>query len=146
MTDVLLLDLLLAALLIGYVIYGFRSGLSRSAFVIAGVIAGVVASYFLTPIVSNWVPWAWIRPGVTIATLLLLVAAGHTVGSAIGRGVRRGIEKTALSGLDRVLGGLVTGIAAALIAAVVGTSIGQLGFPALSRAIAGSTVLRTINT
>ncbi|MDP3208855.1 MAG: MarP family serine protease [Rhodoglobus sp.] len=146
MTDVLLLDLLLMALLIGYVIYGFSSGLSRSAFVIAGVVAGVVASFFLTPLVTNWVPWAWIRPGVTVATLLILVAAGHALGSAIGRAVRRGIAKTALSGLDRVLGALVTGVAAALIAAVVGTSVGQLGFPALSRAIAGSTVLRTINT
>ncbi len=145
MTDVLLLDLLLVVLLLAYVIYGFRNGLSRSVFVIAGVVAGVIASYFLAPVVTAWVPWAWVRPGVTIAALVLLVGAGHALGSAVGRGVRRGIEKTALSGLDRVLGAIVTGIAAALIAAVVGTSVGQLGFPALSRAIAGSTVLRTIN-
>ncbi len=146
MTDVRVLDLLLVVLLVGYVIYGFRTGLSRSIFVIAGVVAGVVASYFLAPVVLTWVPWAWIRPGVTIATLLVLVGAGHALGSALGRGVRRGIEKTALSGVDRVLGAIVTGIAAALIASVVGTSVGQLGFPALSRVIAGSTVLRTINT
>ncbi len=144
MSDVLVLDLLLAALLVGYTVYGFRTGLSGSIFVIAGVVAGVVASIFIAPLVSSWVPWAWIRPGLTIATLLLLVGAGHALGSLIGRGVRRGIEKSALSGLDRLLGALLTGIAAALIASVVGAGVGQLGFPALSRAIAGSTVLRTI--
>jgi S1-C subfamily serine protease len=59
--------------------------------------------------------------------------------------VRRGIARSPLSGLDRFLGAIVTGVAAALIAAVVSTSVSQLGVPVLSKAIAGSNVLRTIN-
>jgi len=146
MSDALILDILLVILLLGYVVYGFVNGLSRSLFVIAGVVAGAIAAYFLVPIVSAWVPWAWFRPGATIAATLLLILAGHALGSTVGKGVRSGIEKTALSGIDRLLGAALTGIAAALIASVVGASVGQLGFPLLSRAIAGSSVLRTIST
>lgn len=146
MTEALVLDILLVVLLLCYIVYGFRNGLSRSLFVIAGVVAGVIAAFFLVPLVSAWVPWPVARPVITIVATLVLVAAGHALGSAVGRGIRRGIERTPLSGLDRLLGAIVTGIAAALVAAVVGTSVGQLGFPLLSRAIAGSAVLRTINT
>jgi len=145
MTDAIVLDVLLIVLLIAYVIYGFRNGLSRSAFVIAGVVAGAIAAYFVVPLVTGWVAWAWVRPVVTIAATVLLVAAGHALGSTVGRGIRRGIERTPLSGLDRLLGAIVTGVAAALVASVVGSTVSQLGVPVLSRAAAGSTVLRTIS-
>lgn len=145
MTDAIVLDVLLIVLLIAYVIYGFRNGLSRSAFVIAGVVAGAIAAYFVVPLVTGWVAWAWVRPVVTIAATVLLVAAGHALGSTVGRGIRRGIERTPLSGLDRLLGAVVTGVAAALVASVVGSTVSQLGVPVLSRAAAGSTVLRTIS-
>ncbi len=146
MTDALILDILLVILLVGYIVYGFVNGLSRSLFVIAGVVAGAIAAYFVVPIVTGWIPWVWLRPGATIAATVLLVLAGHALGSAVGRGVRSGIERTALSGLDRLLGAVLTGIAAALIASVVGASVGQLGVPVLSQAIAGSSVLRSIST
>lgn len=146
MTDAIVLDVLLIVLLIAYVVYGFRNGLSRSAFVIAGVVAGAIAAYFVVPLVTGWVAWAWVRPVVAIAATVLLVAVGHALGSTVGRGIRRGIERTPLSGLDRLLGAVVTGVAAALVASVVGSTVSQLGVPVLSRAAAGSTVLRTIST
>ena len=145
MTDAIVLDVLLIVLLIAYVVYGFRNGLSRSIFVIAGVVAGAIAAFFVVPLVTGWVAWSLARPVVTIAVTVALVAAGHALGSSLGRGIRRGIERTPLSGLDRLLGAVVTGIAAALVASVVGATVSQLGVPVLSRATAGSAVLRTIN-
>jgi len=145
MTDAIVLDVLLIVLLIAYVVYGFRNGLSRSIFVIAGVVAGAIAAFFVVPLVTGWVAWSLARPVVTIAVTVALVAAGHALGSSLGRGIRRGIERTPLSGLDRLLGAVVTGIAAALVASVVGSTVSQLGVPVLSRATAGSAVLRTIN-
>ena len=47
MTDAIVLDVLLIVLLIAYVVYGFRNGLSRSIFVIAGVVAGAIAAFFV---------------------------------------------------------------------------------------------------
>jgi uncharacterized membrane protein required for colicin V production len=143
-TEALVLDVLLGIALLAYVVYGFRNGLSRSLFVIAGVIGGVIAAYFLAPVVAEWVPFPILRLGVTVVIAIGLVAAGHALGAAIGRGVRKGIERSPLSGLDRLLGALVTGIVAALVASMLAFSVGQLGVPLLSRAIAGSAVLRTI--
>lgn len=144
MNEALALDVLLVLVLLAYVVYGVRHGLSRTVFVIAGVIGGVVAAYFLAPIVGAWVPVPFLRLGVTILVAIGLVIAGHALGSAIGRGVRRGVEQTPLGSLDRLLGGLVAGVAAALVTSMLAFSVAQLGVPLLSRAILGSTVLRVI--
>jgi len=145
MTESLVLDVLLVVMLVSYLAYGLRNGLSSTIFAIAGVVAGVIAAFFVAPLVSAWVPIPTLRLIVTIVAVVGLVTAGHALGAAIGRGIRRGIARSPLSGLDRILGAIVTVVAAALIAAVVSTSVAQLGVPLLSKAIAGSNVLRTIN-
>ena len=144
MNEPLGLDLLLLLVLVAYLAYGVRNGLSRSLFVIAGVVAGVISAYFLAPVVGDSVPIPFLRIGATVFVAVALIIAGHWIGSAIGRGVRRGVEQTPLSGLDRLLGGVVTTVAAALVASVLSFSVAQLGIPSLSRAVAGSTVLRVI--
>lgn len=146
MTESLILDVALVLMLLGYVVYGFRNGLSRTAFTLAGIIAGVIAAFFLAPLVATLVPVPFLRLGVTIAVAIGLVAVGHAVGSAIGRFLRRGILHSPLSGIDRLLGGVVMGVVAALVASVVSFSVSQLGVPYLSRAIAGSSFLRIVNT
>jgi len=145
-TESIILDILLVLMLIGYIAYGFRNGLSRSVFTLAGIIAGIVAAFFLAPVVANLVPVPFLRLGVTIVVAIGFVAVGHAVGSAIGRFIRRGILHSPLSGVDRVLGAIVTGVVAALVASMVAFSVSQLGVPVLSRAIAGSTVLRIVST
>lgn len=145
MPESIALDVILIVVLIGYIAYGIRSGLSRSVFVIVGIIAGIIAALLLTPIVTAWVPFPIARPFVTVIVALGLVVLGHAIGSAIGRAIRGGVAKSPLSGFDRLLGGIVTGIVAALVASMVAFSVGQLGVPLLSRAIAGSAVLRTIH-
>ncbi|MDO7881678.1 MarP family serine protease [Antiquaquibacter soli] len=145
-TESIVLDVLLVVMLLGYLVYGFRAGLSHAVFAFAGIVGGVVAAFFLVPIVSAWVPISTLRPVVTVVSALGLIALGNLLGTLIGRSARRGVEESPLSGLDRLLGAIATGVAAALIASVVGFSVGQLGVPVLSRAIAGSSVLRTIDS
>lgn len=132
--------------LLGYVVYGFSSGLSRSVFTIVGIIAGMIAAFFLAPVIANLLPIPFLRLGATIAVAIGFVAIGHAVGAGVGRYVRRGILHSPLSGLDRVLGAAVTGIVAALVASMVAFSVSQLGVPTLSKAIAGSTFIRIVNT
>ncbi len=146
MTESLILDVLLVLMLVGYVVYGFRNGLSRTVFTIAGIIAGIIAAFFLAPLIANLVPVAFLRLGLTIVVAIGFVAIGHALGSAIGRFIRRGILHSPLSGIDRVLGALATGIVAALVASMVSFSVGQLGVPILSKAISGSTFLRIVST
>lgn len=144
MTGSGVLDIVLGLLLLGYAIYGFTNGLLHSVAAVVGVIAGVIGAFFLAPIVAGWMPLPVLRPIATIVVALVLVGLGHWIGYSIGRTIRRGVERTPLSAIDRLLGGIATTIVAALVASVVGFSVGQLGVPVLSQAIAGSTVLRVI--
>lgn len=145
MTESLILDVILGVLLIGYLVYGLRHGLTRSGAVIAGVVAALVGAWFIVPVVWAWIPFPVLRPLAAILLVLGLVAAGHALGSAIGHALRRGVSRTPLSWIDRLLGGGATVVVAALVASVVASSLSTLGVPMLSRAITGSTVLRTIS-
>ena len=141
-----LLDLLLVLLLVGYLVYGYLNGFVRSLGTIVGIAAGVVAAFFAVPLVGSWVPSPVWRIAATVAVAVGLVLAGHAAGAAVGHAIRRRVERTPLRVIDRVLGAAVTGIAAALVASVLAFSVGSLGVPLLSRAIATSAVLRAIDT
>ncbi|MDQ4137909.1 MAG: serine protease, partial [Actinomycetota bacterium] len=65
----LLLDILLVLLLVGYLAYGLRAGLLRSAFPLLGIVAGAVAGILLLPVLTSMVP----DPGWRIAASIALV-------------------------------------------------------------------------
>jgi len=140
-----LLDLLLLVLLAGYVFSGYRRGLLHSVFALLGVAAGAVVAYFAIPLVGSWVPQPMWRIVATVFVAIALVVFGHSLGASIGRRVRSSLKKSPLRFVDRLLGAVVTGVAAALIAALLALSVTALGVPALSQAIGSSTVLRGIS-
>ncbi|TFD45156.1 MarP family serine protease [Cryobacterium frigoriphilum] len=140
-----ILDLLLVLLLIVSLINGYRSGLFRSVFGILGLVAGGVAAYFVVPIVGAWVPEPEWRTPASIAAALLLIFIGLSIGGSIGSVLRRGVKAIKLGPIDRVLGGVFTAAAAALVASMVAMSVGSLGVPFLSPAIASSTVISGID-
>ncbi|MGL4339082.1 MAG: MarP family serine protease [Rhodoglobus sp.] len=146
MTESIFLDIIVGVTLVCYVFHGMLTGLSRNIFVIAGVIAGVIAAFFLAPLAAQQVPIPLMRPVATIAAAVMLVALGSAIGTALGRWIRRGVALSPLSGVDRALGAVTSGVLAALIASVIAFSASQLGVPLLSRAIAGSAILRTISS
>jgi len=139
-----LLDLLLLVVLLGYVAYGINNGLARSVFVVGGIVAGIIAAMVLAPAAAQAIPFPQARVAVTILTAIGLIAVGHAIGAAIGRRLRRDLEESKLRGVDRIAGGLVVGLLAALVISTVSFSVAQLGVPVLSRTIAGSAVIRTI--
>jgi len=140
-----ILDAILILLMLAYFSYGWIAGFVRSLFGLAGIALGGIGAFFAIPLVGSWVPWPeWRLPFILAATILLVVA-GQALGSAIGRALGRRVEETKLGVLDRLAGALVNAAVAALIASMVLFSIGALGVPLLSQAIAGSSVLRTID-
>jgi len=145
MTSSVVLDVVLVGLLIAYLIYGYRAGLARSVFVIAGVVAGATAAFFAAPRVGPWVPAASWRLAATLGVAIALIVVGQSIGVAIGRAVRRHVGRARLGGVDRVLGAAATTIAAALGISVLAASVGALGVPEFSRAVAQSATLRTIS-
>ncbi len=141
-----ILDLLLVLLLIGSLFSGYRSGLIGSLSGIAGIVAGGIAALFLVPLIGSWVPDPeWRTPAALVAALVLMTA-GFSIGESIGFALRRRAHRTKLRVVDRVLGAGVAVVASALVASMLAFSIGSLGVPFLSPAIASSQVVRTINS
>ena len=141
-----ILDALLVLLLLAYLSYGYAVGFARSMFGLAGILLGGVAAFFSVPLIGAWIPFPEWRLPIIIAALILLIAAGQSLGAWVGRLLRRGLDKARLSVLDRIAGAAANVVVAALVSSMVAFSVGALGVPVLSQAIAGSSVLRAIDT
>lgn len=140
-----ILDAFLVLLILAYLSFGWIVGFIRSMFGLAGIVAGGIAAFFAIPLVGSWIPWPDWRLPIILVCVFALIAAGQTVGTLVGRAIGRRVEETRLGIVDRIAGAIVNAIVTALIASMVAFSIGSLGVPLLSQAIAGSTVLRTID-
>ncbi|MDJ0322474.1 MarP family serine protease [Cryobacterium sp. PH31-AA6] len=141
-----IVDLLLILLLVSYLASGFRSGLIGSLSSIVGLIAGGIAAYFLVPLVGTWVPAAEWRTVATLATAGVLLVGGLSLGGSIGRALRPRGARTKLRLADRMLGSGAAVVASALVVSMLAFSIGGLGVPLLSPAIASSGVIRSIDS
>lgn len=146
MTGSMVLDVFLVLLLLSFFAYGYRSGLVRSAAGIAGIVAGGVVAFFLVPIVGSWVPDPQWRTPAAVATSAVLLLGGLSIGSSLGYALRRRVRSTTLRRIDRLLGAAVSTVVSALMLSLVGTSIGALGVPFVSPAIASSAVIRSIDS
>ncbi len=141
-----ILDALLILLILAYFSYGWVVGFVRSAFGLAGIVAGGIAAFFAVPLIGSWVAFPIWRLLLVIVAVVALVAAGQALGAWIGRVLGRRVEKSKLSMVDRLGGAVMNAVVTALIASIVAFSVGSFGVPVLTQAIAGSTVLRTIDT
>ncbi|BBE23932.1 serine protease [Arthrobacter sp. MN05-02] len=141
-----LLDLVLALVLLGYLVTGLRNGFLVTLGGIAGFVAGAVAAFFAVPLVSAWVPDNPWRLIAVIATVIVLIIVGQAVGSALGASIRRWSDFPPLRVVDRLLGGVVNVVVAALVLSMLAFSVGTLGVPFLSQQLASSQVIRGIDT
>lgn len=139
-------DIVLVVLLVVATLVGIRRGLLASLGLFAGLAVGAVAAYWVMPIVNGWVPEAPWRGVAVIGTGIGLLILGSAIGSAIGRMLRRGVDRIKLRVPERILGGVVSLVAAALAVSFVGSALVSTGMPVVASALSSSTVLRTIDS
>ena len=140
------LDLVLILILVVALVNGYRSGLLQSLTGIVGAVAGGIAAFFVVPLVGGWIPAPeWRTPG-TLAVAILLVLIGHSLGASAGGMDGRRKKRSPLGAINRLLGAAFAAVASALVASMVAFSIGALGIPFLSPAIASSTVVSGIDS
>ncbi|KFF59011.1 colicin V production protein [Cryobacterium sp. MLB-32] len=145
MTGSTVLDLFLIVLLLGSLINGYRSGLVRSLSGIIGAVAGGIAAFFVVPLVGTWVAAPEWRTPAALGAAVVLVAVGFGLGSSVGGTLGRAAQRSKLGIIDRLLGAAFSAVASALIASMVAFSVGALGVPYLSPAIASSNVISGID-
>jgi S1-C subfamily serine protease len=141
-----ILDLFLIALLVAYLIYGYQIGMVRSICGIVGVVLGAIGAIIVVPLVTSAVEDPTLRTGAILGSVLVLVIGGYWAGAATGTAIQKTMKGRGLRRIDRGLGAVVTTIVAALVVSMLSITISGLGMPAISQAIASSTVLRAINS
>lgn len=140
----IVVDVLVILLLVGGCIAGVHRGFFASIGMLAGLAAGAFAAYWLTPLVSAWVPSPMWRGAAVIVTAVGLVLVGAALGSAIGTALRSGADRLKLRGVERFLGGIAAVVATVLALALVAPAIAVAGIPVISSAVASSALLRGI--
>jgi S1-C subfamily serine protease len=140
-----ILDLALVLTLVFYLIHGLRNGFLVTLGGIAGFAAGAMAAFVSVPIVSGLVDDSGWRLTAVVATAVLLVIVGHGVGTMIGRRIRSVVRLSPLRAADRLAGGAVNVVVSALVMSMLAFSIGALGVPFVSAALAESKVIRFID-
>ena len=140
-----MIDAIVIIVLIAGAVAGYRIGIVRSLFGLAGVIVGGIGAYFAIPLVVAWIAEPEWRIAGVIGTASILVTAGYLLGATIGRAVGTGIARAKLGFVDRALGFVGSGTAAVLVVVTVASGVSTLGVAPLTQAVASSSILRTLD-
>lgn len=140
------LDVLLAVVLLALLVVGWRTGLAQSVGSILGLAAGGVAAYFLMPMLASIVTWPAWRVLLIVVGAVVLLVAGHATGTGIARAISRaGDERSRPGGVSRLLGGLLSVGAGALVVSLIAGGVAALGAPVFSKAAQQSVIIGGIS-
>ena len=143
------LDIALAAVLVGYALIGHRQGLVVSVMSLVGFLSGGALGMWLLPILlKRWDSVdsnAGLRAVVLIFLVFVLASVGQAVAVLLGSRLRRGIRVKPARVIDSLLGAMATVIAASVLIWFMAGAV-RVGAPApLAKAIGGSRVIQTID-
>ncbi len=140
------LDVILVLVLLGFLIGGLRKGVWATLGGVFGFLVGATAAFFAIPLVASWVADPLWRVIAVLVAAVVLVAAGHGLGSAAGAEIQRMFNSRAVRGLSSLVGGVLNLVVAVFVIALLSFSVSAMGFPAVNQAMNQSTVLQTINS
>ncbi len=138
------LDILLLLSFVAFLVSGLRKGLFVTLGGVVGLVAGGIGAFYTIPFVSSWVSTAGWRVFWVIATAVVLVLLGHSIGVAVGNRVRLMLNFPVIKTFDRLLGGITNVVVAALVISAITFSAASMGLPFLSQQIASSQVISAI--
>ncbi|UJP10561.1 MarP family serine protease [Microbacterium sp. KUDC0406] len=137
-------DVIVVVLLIVALVSGIRAGLFAVLGMLCGLVAGGLAAPWALPWVSGLTASSDWHGLSVVGSAILLLGIGAGVGAAIGALIRHGADRLRLRGIERLLGGVLAVVSAALVLTLTGAGIAAAGIPVVSASVASSVVLRTI--
>jgi S1-C subfamily serine protease len=146
MTAVNLLDVVIIVLVGLSIVAGFRRGAALQVVTYTGLVLGLIGGALLGPSVARLAQDPFLQAALALGTLLALAAVGDALGWAIGRHVWAAARRSRLDPIDAGAGSVVAGVATLLVAWFLAFNLVQGPFPALSRQIRESAVVRGLDT
>lgn len=140
-----LLDVILGLVLVGFLVAGLARGVWATIGGAAGFLVGAVAAFFAMPLVAGWVSDPVWRTVAVIGCAIVVVLAGHALGSAAGREIQRSVRSPAVQTLSSLIGGVLNLVVAGVVIAALSFSIQAMGFPQVNQHMKQSMVLRGID-
>jgi S1-C subfamily serine protease len=141
------LDLLLIAALVLVAVGGMRRGLAVEVLRYLGLLVGLLIGAWMATRVGLLVSDrdSLQRVLIGVAVFVFVAMLGQAVGTRVGVRVRRAANGGVARRVDAVGGAVVATLVAAVVMWLLGNVLGSGPVPVISRAIADSTVLRTID-
>ncbi len=145
-----LLDLVLILVLAGYAISGFRQGFVIAVFSLAGFLGGAALAMWLLPGMVD--RWHWLsgntvlRTVVLVASVFLVASIGQSIALVAGHRIRSLVKIPLASAVDGAAGMVAVTVAVAVLMWFIAGALRVGGPESWSRAVAGSRVLRVIDT
>lgn len=140
-----LLDVIVLVLLGASLFVGFRRGAALQVVVYAGLLLGLLVGALAAPSVASLAASPFAQATIALITLLVLAAAGDAMGWAIGARVWAAARRSGLGIADSWAGSIVAAVATLLAVWFLAFNLVAGPFPALSRQIRGSAVVRAID-
>lgn len=140
-----MIDVVIALIIIGYAISGFRQGLAVGMLSLGGFVAGAVIAMKVVPPLADGLEVGLQRSFVVLAAVLLFAWLGQLAGALVGGRLRDRLTLPTVQFADQVLGAIAGVIAVAIVLWFVGGALRASPSPSLARAVAGSKLLGTID-
>ncbi|MGA3152059.1 MAG: MarP family serine protease [Streptosporangiaceae bacterium] len=141
-----LLDLLLIVLAAAFAVAGYRQGFIIGILSFAGFVGGVAVGAVFAPRISTALATSasW-QAFIAIVVVFAAAVIGMMLASGLGVAVRSRVRGRPATFADSMGGALMNVIAVLLVAWLIGSFVAYAPFPAISRQVNGSIVLRTVD-
>ncbi|SDQ06368.1 MarP family serine protease [Microbacterium sp. cf332] len=137
----LLVDVIVVILLVGFLAIGVTRGLVAIAGSLAGLIVGSLLAVWAVPLIAPGVAdWEY-RSLVLAVCAIAIIGLVTALGTAVGAAMRRGVDRAKLRILDRILGAAGATVAGGLVLLLGAGAVTASGMPVVSTAVASSRVL-----
>jgi S1-C subfamily serine protease len=142
-----LLDLILIAVIAAFAVAGYRQGFIIGVLSLLGFVAGIGLGAYVAPGISRALATraSW-QAFLAILVVFVLAVIGMLIASGIGVTVRSRLNGRQLTFADSLGGAAVNVIAVVIVAWIIGSFVvNSPQFPAVSRQVSNSAVLRTVD-
>ncbi|AKK02166.1 MarP family serine protease [Corynebacterium epidermidicanis] len=141
----MLVDAVIAVIVLGTLITGWRQGALASVLATVGVIAGLVLGAAAAPWVMSYTDSTAFRFLLAIAMVVLLVGVGNMAGGIAGNALRNRMKLRSTQRFDSVFGALFQALATLVVVWLVAIPLATVASGSFAQQLHNSRVLREVD-